>query len=91
MFMLKALLALGAVASSTAHFTIPNDDQDMSGLVVNAVPWVKRVEYMRKVKRPGLSSFSADLGYSDITLGKRGFVSPEWTVTIPRVENSQCQ
>ncbi|CCF45285.1 hypothetical protein CH063_14418 [Colletotrichum higginsianum] len=45
------LLVLGAVTASSAHFVIPNDDQDMSGLTVNSIPAVKRVEYMRKVGR----------------------------------------
>lgn len=44
-------LALGALLalSTTAHFTVPNDDQDMSGLVVNGIPYSTRVKYMRLV------------------------------------------
>ncbi|KAK9797962.1 putative Cytidine deaminase-like protein [Seiridium cardinale] len=44
----RILSALGIFASCVAHFTIPNDDQDMSGLVVNQIPPAKRIEYMRK-------------------------------------------
>ncbi|KAF9874789.1 hypothetical protein CkaCkLH20_07926 [Colletotrichum karsti] len=43
-----ALLVLSAVGFSSAHFVIPNDDQNMSGLTVNSIPAEKRVEYMRK-------------------------------------------
>ncbi|PVI04061.1 cytidine deaminase-like protein [Periconia macrospinosa] len=38
-----ALLA----AFTAAHFTVPNDDQNMSGLVVNGIPYSTRVKYMR--------------------------------------------
>ncbi|ORY65027.1 cytidine deaminase-like protein [Pseudomassariella vexata] len=47
----KIILLLGAIASCAAHFTVPNDDQDMSGLTVNSLPWDKRVEYMRKTNQ----------------------------------------
>ncbi|KAI8179219.1 hypothetical protein K4K51_003798 [Colletotrichum sp. SAR 10_75] len=48
--MLKSIVltTLGALSVCSAHFVIPNDDQDMSGLTVNSVPAAKRVEYMRK-------------------------------------------
>jgi hypothetical protein len=39
-------LALFA-ATATAHFVVPNDDQDMSGVVVNGIPYSTRVKYMR--------------------------------------------
>ncbi|TQN68574.1 Guanosine deaminase [Colletotrichum shisoi] len=38
------LLVLGTVTASSAHFVIPNDDQDMSGLTVNSIPASKRVD-----------------------------------------------
>ncbi|EFQ32122.1 cytidine and deoxycytidylate deaminase zinc-binding region [Colletotrichum graminicola] len=41
-------LTLGLLGLSRAHFVIPYDDQDMSGLTVNSIPAEKRVEYMRK-------------------------------------------
>ncbi|KFA79705.1 hypothetical protein S40288_11695 [Stachybotrys chartarum IBT 40288] len=47
--MLESLIILGgAAALGAAHFTIPNDDQNMTGIVANGVPYAKRVEYMRK-------------------------------------------
>jgi hypothetical protein len=36
-------------ATATAHFVVPNDDQDMSGVVVNGIPYSSRVKYMRLV------------------------------------------
>ncbi|KAJ4294357.1 hypothetical protein N0V90_008047 [Kalmusia sp. IMI 367209] len=46
--MLSKLLPLALYASTAlAHFTVPNDDQDMSGLVVNSIPYSTRVKYMR--------------------------------------------
>lgn len=50
----KALVAGALVTLSAAHFTIPNDDQNMFGLVVNAIPAEKRIEYMRKVFNPAV-------------------------------------
>jgi hypothetical protein len=41
-----ALLA----AAAAAHFVVPNDDQDMSGVVVNGIPYSTRVKYMRLVR-----------------------------------------
>jgi hypothetical protein len=40
-----ALLA----ATTAAHFVVPNDDQDMSGVVVNGIPSSTRIKYMRLV------------------------------------------
>ncbi|KAK2036889.1 cytidine deaminase-like protein [Colletotrichum somersetense] len=39
---------LSLLGAGRAHFVVPNDDQDMSGLTVNSIPAEKRVEYMRK-------------------------------------------
>jgi hypothetical protein len=36
-------------ASAAAQFVIPNDDQNMSGVVVNGIPYNTRVKYMRLV------------------------------------------
>jgi hypothetical protein len=36
-------------ASATAHFVVPNDDQNMTGVVVNGIPYSTRVKYMRLV------------------------------------------
>lgn len=50
MFILKTLSIFGLLASSTtAAFTVPNDDQDMTGLTVNSIPYSTRVKYMRLV------------------------------------------
>jgi hypothetical protein len=43
-----AILAVTAAA----HLVVPNDDQDMSGLVVNGIPYSTRVKYMRLVLTP---------------------------------------
>ncbi|KAK2054734.1 cytidine deaminase-like protein [Colletotrichum caudatum] len=43
-----ASLTLSLLGACLAHFVVPNDDQDMSGLTVNSIPAEKRVEYMRK-------------------------------------------
>ncbi|KAL0768832.1 hypothetical protein CaCOL14_008140 [Colletotrichum acutatum] len=48
MLVSHVILALGAVRFGSAHFIVPNDDQDMSGLTVNSIPATKRVEYMQK-------------------------------------------
>jgi hypothetical protein len=45
MFANIAILA----ATAAAHFVVPNDDQDMSGVVVNGIPYSSRVKYMRLV------------------------------------------
>lgn len=48
--MLFPLLFLGLWTFTVlAHFTVPNDDQDMSDLVVNNIPYSIRVKYMRLV------------------------------------------
>jgi hypothetical protein len=39
-------LALPA-ATATAHLIVPNDDQNMTGVVVNGIPYSTRVKYMR--------------------------------------------
>jgi hypothetical protein len=36
-------------SAALAHFVVSNDDQDMSGLVVNSIPYSTRVKYMRLV------------------------------------------
>jgi hypothetical protein len=38
------------VATVAAHFVVPNDDQNMSGVVVNGIPYSTRVKYMRLVR-----------------------------------------
>ncbi|KAJ3943072.1 uncharacterized protein N0V96_007305 [Colletotrichum fioriniae] len=48
MLVSHVLLALGVMGFGSAHFIVPNDDQDMSGLTVNSIPAAKRVEYMQK-------------------------------------------
>jgi hypothetical protein len=58
MFKPQALIALGlAVSSATAALVIANDDQDMSGLIVNSIPYSTRVKYMRLVSFLALSFF----------------------------------
>jgi hypothetical protein len=37
------------VATVVAHFVVPNDDQNMTGVVVNGIPYSIRVKYMRLV------------------------------------------
>jgi hypothetical protein len=39
-------------ATAAAHFIVPNDDQDMSGVVVNGISSSTRVKYMRLVCLP---------------------------------------
>jgi hypothetical protein len=39
-------------ATAAAHFVVPNDDQNMSGIVVNGIPYSTRVKYMRLVHPP---------------------------------------
>ncbi|KZL79365.1 cytidine and deoxycytidylate deaminase zinc-binding region [Colletotrichum incanum] len=51
------LLTLGALSACWAHFVIPNDDQDMSGLTINSIPATKRVQYMRKFSRANEALF----------------------------------
>lgn len=52
MFISKTLSAFWLLASSaTAAFIVPNDDQDMTGLTVNSIPYATRVKYMRLVSR----------------------------------------
>lgn len=43
----RTLLACGLAVTTACHFTVPNDDQDMSGLVINGIPYSTRVKYMR--------------------------------------------
>ncbi|KAL5322823.1 hypothetical protein ACEPPN_010802 [Leptodophora sp. 'Broadleaf-Isolate-01'] len=48
MFAFKSFSIIGMLASSAAAaFTVPNDDQDMTGLTVNSIPYSTRVKYMR--------------------------------------------
>jgi hypothetical protein len=39
-------------ATVVAHFVVPNDDQNMTGVVVNGIPYSTRVKYMRLVPVP---------------------------------------
>jgi hypothetical protein len=49
-FTFKILNTVVLVASvAAAGLTIASDDQDMSGLVVNSIPYSTRVKYMRLV------------------------------------------
>jgi len=50
LFNLSTVALLAATAA--AHLTVPNDDQDMSGVVVNGIPYSTRVKYMRLVHLP---------------------------------------
>lgn len=46
----KTFSAIALLASTAlAGLTIANDDQDMSNLVVNGIPYSARVKYMRLV------------------------------------------
>ncbi|CZR54850.1 uncharacterized protein PAC_04734 [Phialocephala subalpina] len=48
MLLLRTLAAVTFLASTAAaSLTIANDDQDMSNLVVNGIPYATRVKYMR--------------------------------------------
>ncbi|OHE97326.1 cytidine and deoxycytidylate deaminase zinc-binding region [Colletotrichum orchidophilum] len=44
----RVLLTFGAEGFGSAHFVIPNDDQDMIGLAVNSIPAARRVECVQK-------------------------------------------
>ncbi|KAL1647530.1 hypothetical protein SLS61_007356 [Didymella pomorum] len=47
MFVQKFVRLASLVAAIAAHFVVPNDDQDMSGIVVNGIPSSVREKYMR--------------------------------------------
>lgn len=50
MFLSKGLITLSLLAPlCTAGLIVANDDQDMSGLTVNGIPYSQRVKYMRLV------------------------------------------
>jgi hypothetical protein len=49
MYLLKAANIALLASAVAAHFVVPNDDQDMSGVVVNGIPYSIRVKYMRLV------------------------------------------
>jgi hypothetical protein len=52
MYLSKLINAAFLAASAVAHLVVPNDDQDMSGVVVNGIPYSTRVKYMRLVLLP---------------------------------------
>ncbi|KAJ4404870.1 hypothetical protein N0V91_005606 [Didymella pomorum] len=47
MFVQKFVCLASLAAAIAAHFVVPNDDQDMSGIVVNGIPSSVREKYMR--------------------------------------------
>jgi len=49
MYLTKLVNIAVLAATAAAHFVVPNDDQDMSGVVVNGIPSSTRVKYMRLV------------------------------------------
>lgn len=49
MYLHKLIRVALLAATAAAHFVVPNDDQDMSGIVVNRIPYSTRVKYMRLV------------------------------------------
>jgi hypothetical protein len=49
MYFLKVANIALLASTAAAHFVVPNDDQDMSGVVVNGIPYSTRVKYMRLV------------------------------------------
>jgi hypothetical protein len=51
MFVQKFVCLASLAAAIAAHFVVPNDDQDMSGIVVNGIPSSVREKYMRLVSR----------------------------------------
>jgi hypothetical protein len=55
MFLAKVTHIALLAASVAAHFVVPNDDQNMSGVVVNGIPYSTRVKYMRLVCNSFLS------------------------------------
>jgi hypothetical protein len=50
MYFLKVVNIALLASAVAAHFVVPNDDQDMSGVVVNGIPYSTRVKYMRLVR-----------------------------------------
>jgi len=44
-----AMISLLLSLVTTQELTVANDDQNMSGLVVNSIPYSTRVKYMRLV------------------------------------------
>jgi hypothetical protein len=52
MYLRTFISATFLAARVAAHFVVPNDDQNMSGVVVNGIPYSTRVKYMRLVLLP---------------------------------------
>jgi hypothetical protein len=52
MYLSKLTSIVFLAATAVAHLVVPNDDQDMSGVVVNGIPYSTRVKYMRLVYLP---------------------------------------
>ncbi|OAL05333.1 cytidine deaminase-like protein [Phaeosphaeriaceae sp. SRC1lsM3a] len=45
---LRNLISAAVLATTAAaHFVVPNDDQNMTGVIVNGIPYSTRVKYMR--------------------------------------------
>lgn len=58
MLLLKSISAIALLATTAvAGLTIANDDQDMSNLIVNGIPYATRVKYMRLVIHPSHFSY----------------------------------
>jgi hypothetical protein len=58
MYLSKLFHVASLTATVAAHLVVPNDDQDMSGVVVNGISYSTRVKYMRLVLFPILVAFS---------------------------------
>lgn len=87
MFFSKLLSIAVLATTATAHFIVPNDDQDMSGLIVNGIPYSERVKYMRLVRCISFSNNSMLTRHS----GKRSTVWPIWSMPFRRLWHHHCE
>lgn len=88
MLFFKSLCALSLLASSAiAGFVVANDDQDMTGLVVNGIPYATRVKYMRLVS----AVHTSHIHRIDLSPGQRSAVRAEWPLPIRRLRHHHCK
>jgi hypothetical protein len=85
MHLRKLTIIAFLAATAAAHFVVPNDDQDMSGVVVNGIPYSTRVNYMRLVLRSVATSLVTLLKVSRRT---KPSSSKAVLVLSPRMEPS---
>jgi hypothetical protein len=79
-----AILAVTAAA----HLVVPNDDQDMSDLVVNGIPYSTRVKYMRLVLTPSHPFPSIVPNHPS---GQRSPIRAKRTLSLRRIRHHHCE